>query len=70
MVTGLPPVSVSQLGLERVEEETQKPDGSCETPFRPVTCSSLKETGKQVCFFFFFALTEITAALAAAGVRS
>lgn len=66
MVTGLPPVRIRQLGLEIVEEETQKPDRSCETLFRPVTCSSLKEIGKQ----FFFSLTEITAALAAAGVRS
>lgn len=39
-------VSIGQLGLEIVEEETQKPDRSCETPFRTVTFSSLKEIGK------------------------
>lgn len=36
MVTMLHPVSIRQLRLEKVEEETQKPHGSYEAPFSPV----------------------------------
>lgn len=50
-VTMLHPVRIWHLRLEKVEEETQKPDGSCGAPLRYISCSSLQKTGKQIVWF-------------------